>query len=128
MNKTKIIATLEPGTQSEDLCFTGQGAGGATAKGKIHIIEKKSDRLDLPEEAIVVVTATDESMVADLNRVQGIIAEQPGLTSHAAIVGRELNIPVVCNVLDATSLFKNGQTITIDSTTSHISYGSVSSR
>ncbi len=112
----------------EDLCFTGQGASGATAEGKIHIIEKKSDWLDLPEGAIVVVTATDESMIADLNRVQGIIAEQPGLTSHAAIVGRELNIPVVCNVLDATSLFKNGQTITIDGTTGHISYGSVSSR
>ncbi len=74
------------------------------------------------------VMLSDESMIAHLNRVQGIIAEQSGLTSHAAIVGRELNIPVICNVLDATSLFKNGQTITIDGTTGHISYGSVSSR
>ena len=53
---------------------------------------------------------------------------QAGLTSHTAIVGREPNIPVVCNVLDATSLFKNGQTITIDGSTGHISCGSVSSR
>jgi pyruvate kinase len=112
----------------EDLCFTGQGAGGTTAEGKIHIIEKKSDWLDIPEKAIVVITATDESMIVHLRQVQGIIAEQPGLTSHAAIAGRELNIPVVCNVLDATTLFKNGQTVTIDGTTGHISYGSLSSR
>ncbi|GAB6192964.1 pyruvate kinase [Desulfocastanea catecholica] len=112
----------------EDLCFTGQGASGATAEGKIHIIKQKSDWLDLPEEAIVVVNATDESMQAYLRQVRGIITEQAGLTSHAAIVGRELNIPVIGNVLDATTLFKNGQTVSIDGRTGRISYGSVSSR
>jgi pyruvate kinase len=112
----------------EDLCFTGQGASGASAEGKIHIIKKMSDWLDLPEKAIIVVTATDDSMMVHLRRVRGIITEQPGLTSHAANVGRELNIPVVCNVLDATTLFKNGQMVTIDGATGRISYGSVSSR
>ena len=112
----------------EDLCFTGQGASGTIAEGKIHIIEQESDWQELPEKTIVVVTTTDDSMRIHLRRVQGIIAEHPGLTSHAAIVGRELNIPVVCNVLDAKTLFKNGQTVTIDGATGHISYGSVSTR
>jgi pyruvate kinase len=112
----------------EDLCFTGQGASGASAEGKIHIIKNMSDWLDLPEQAIVVATATDDSMMVHLRQVRGIITEQAGFTSHAAIVGRELNIPVVCNVLDATTLFKNGQTVTIDGATGRISYGSVSSR
>lgn len=112
----------------EDLCFTGQGTGGAIAEGKIHIIKQQSDWLDLPEKAIIVVTGTDESMIVPPQQVQGIIAEQPGLTSHAAILGRELNIPVVCNVPGATTLFKNGQMVTIDGTTGRISYGSVLSR
>lgn len=112
----------------EDLCFTGQGASGTTAEGKIRVIKKAGDWLNLPEDAIVVVNATDESMLAYLRQVKGIITEQPGLTSHAAIVGRELNIPVVCNVLDATMLFKNGQTVTIDGSSGRISYGSISSR
>lgn len=112
----------------EDLCFTGQGASGATAEGKIRVIKNAGDWLNLPEDAIVVVNATDESVMVHLRLVKGIITEQPGFTSHAAIVGRELNIPVVCNVLDATGLFKNGQTVTIDGSTGHISYGSVSSR
>ncbi|MGB3209207.1 MAG: pyruvate kinase [Desulforhopalus sp.] len=112
----------------EDLCFIGQGAGGTAAEGVVHIIEKESDWRDRPEKAIIVTTATDESMIEYLPSVQGIITEQPGLTSHAAIVGRELNIPVVCNVLDAMTLFKNGQAVTINGSTGHISYGSVSSR
>jgi pyruvate kinase len=112
----------------EDLCFTGQGASGTTAEGKIRVIKNAGDWLNLPEEAIVVVNATDESMMVYLRQVKGIITEQPGFTSHAAIVGRELNIPVVCNVLDATTFFKNGQTVTIDGSTGRISYGSISSR
>ncbi|HSO09959.1 MAG TPA: PEP-utilizing enzyme, partial [Desulfoprunum sp.] len=75
-------------------------------------------------EVIVVVSSTNQAMVAHLGRVKGIIAEQPGFTSHAAIVGRELGIPVVCNVHDATSIFKNGQLVTINGTTGHICYGS----
>jgi pyruvate kinase len=112
----------------EDLCFTGQGASGTTAEGKIRVIKNAGDWLNLPEDSIVVVNATDESMMVHLRQVKGIITEQPGFTSHAAIIGRELNIPVVCNVLDATTLFKNGQTVTIDGATGRISYGSVSSR
>ncbi len=112
----------------EDVCFTAQGANGTIAEGKIHIVGQESDWQDLPENAIVVVSATDEAMRVHLRRVKGIIAEQSGLTSHAATIGRELNIPVVCNVLDAKTLFKNGQTVTIDGTAGHISYGSVSTR
>lgn len=112
----------------EDLCFTGQGASGNTAEGKIRVIKNAGDWRDLPEDAIVVLNATDESMMVYLRQVTGIITEQPGFTSHAAIVGRELNIPVVCNVLDATMLFKNGQTVTIDGSSGRISYGSISSR
>jgi len=107
-----------------DVCFSGQGIGAATAHGLVRIIETESDWNNLPEEVIVVVSSTNQAMVAHLGRVKGIIAEQPGLTSHAAIVGRELGIPVVCNVHDATSIFENGQLITINGSTGHICYGS----
>lgn len=107
-----------------DICFAGQGIGSTTAHGLVRIIDTDSDWQDLPEEVIVVVTSTDHTMLEHLARVRGIIAEQPGLTSHAAIVGRELGIPVVCNVPDATSIFENDQLITINGATGHICYGS----
>jgi pyruvate kinase len=109
-----------------DICFTGQGVSGTTAEGNIRVIRHESDWEDLPEQAIVVVTATYDSMIPNLRRVQGVIAEQPGLTSHAAIVGRELGIPVVCNIQGAVEMLENGQMVTIDGTTGHISYGSSS--
>ncbi|MGW8193177.1 MAG: pyruvate kinase [Desulforhopalus sp.] len=111
-----------------DICFTGQGVSGAIGEGKIRIIRQPDDWQNLPAQTIVVVHGTDDTMLPMLNEVQGIIAEQPGQTSHAAIVGRELNLPVVCNVLDAMAIFENDQTVTVDGTTGHIFYGSLRSR
>jgi len=108
-----------------DVCFTGQGIGSAMIDGEVRVILTEEDWIDLPEQAIVVLNATDHSMLDNLTRVRGIIAEQPGLTSHAAIIGRELEIPVICNVTNATKLFENGQTVTIDGATGQICYGNL---
>ena len=67
----------------------------------------------------------ESDLTAQLTKVRGIIAEQAGLTSHAAIIGRELGIPVICNVTNATKLFENDQTVTIDGSTGQICYGSL---
>ena len=106
-----------------DICYRGQGIGNNHAQGKIRIIRTEEDWENLPENTIVVVTSTNETMVPHLSKVRGIIAEAAGLTSHAAIVGRELNIPVICNIPDAIMLFENDQTVTIDGSTGNISYG-----
>lgn len=106
-----------------DICYRGQGIGSSHAQGQIRIIQKETDWENLPEDAIAVVSSTNEEMIPNLSKVRGIIAEAAGLTSHAAIVGRELDIPVICNIPDALMLFENDQTVTIDGMTGHISYG-----
>lgn len=110
-----------------DICVTGQGIGPNHTFGNIRIIEEESDWDNLPEQAIVVVSSTNESMVKNLSNVRGIIAEAAGLTSHAAIVGRELDIPVICNVGGALMIFENDQVVTIDGSTGHICYGNAQS-
>lgn len=107
----------------EDICFTGQGIGNKTAEGTVHIVESMDDFENLPEDAILVVGTTNSDMIPYLSRIKGIIAERPGLTSHAAMIGRELDIPTICDVMHATQYFQNGQKITMDCSTGHISYG-----
>lgn len=110
-----------------DICVTGQGIGDRYAQGIIRIISNEDDWLNLPEQAIVVVSSTNESMLSHLSKVIGIIAEAPGLTSHAAIVGRELGIPVICNIPGALNFFENDQPVTLDGATGHICYGTTHS-
>ncbi|WP_371932692.1 PEP-utilizing enzyme [Bacillus carboniphilus] len=43
-----------------------------------------------------------------------MVTEEGGLTSHAAVVGLNLGIPVIVGVENATELIKEGQEITVD--------------
>jgi phosphohistidine swiveling domain-containing protein len=103
--------------------FTGQGIGKETATGTTRIIKQDSDWQDLPQNPIVIVTATTPEMLPNLVQTKGIIAEQPGLTSHAALISRELGIPTILDVHGATHLFQNGQTVTMDCKTGKITVG-----
>jgi len=103
--------------------FTGHGIGKQSAAGISRIIRQESDWQDLPEDPIIIVTATTPAMLSYLPHVKGIIAEQPGLTSHAAVVSRELGIPTILNVHNATHLFQNGQTVIMDCETGKITVG-----
>jgi pyruvate,water dikinase len=49
-----------------------------------------------------------------LRSAAGIITEQGGLTSHGAIIARELGIPAVVGVAAATQLIQTGEDLTID--------------
>lgn len=109
-----------------NICLLGQGTSPGVAEGTVRIIRKHTDWENLPKDAIVVLQKTDRSMMEQLRFVRGIVAEASGLTSHAAIVGRELSIPVVCNVPDATFTLENGQIITIDGASGQVSFGRAS--
>nr|WP_238717998.1 putative PEP-binding protein [Petrachloros mirabilis] len=49
-----------------------------------------------------------------LHQAAGLVCERGGMTSHGAIVARELNLPAVVGVDQATQLLQSGQTLLID--------------
>jgi pyruvate kinase len=106
-----------------DICFTGQGIGKKKVSGTIRIINSEQDWENLPAKPIIVITKSDQSMLSYISQAVGIIAEAPGLTSHAAMVGRELSIPVICDVTQATIHLRNGQVVTLDPKLGQIYYG-----
>src|SRR5699024_11221938 len=75
---------------------------------------------------ILVTSATDKDMMPAIEKAGGIITEAGGLTSHAAVVGLSLGIPVVVGVQNACNVIKNGEYITIDSSTGDIHQGHAS--
>src|SRR6056297_3548494 len=57
---------------------------------------------------------TTPDMVPAMKRAAGLVTDQGGMTSHAAIVSRELGVPAVVGTDDATNRLRDGQTVTID--------------
>lgn len=65
-------------------------------------------------DKILVVRATDPGWMLALLHCKGLIAEQGNLLSHAAILGRELNLPTVVGITGATALISSGQWLKLD--------------
>ena len=72
---------------------------------------------------ILVIPETTNNLMGILRRAKGIITEKGGLTSHAAIVGLSLDIPVICGAEHATQILRSGITVTIDASTGTVYSG-----
>jgi len=57
---------------------------------------------------------TSPDMVPAMRRAAAIVTDEGGLTSHAAIVSRELGVPAVVGTKEATKKLTDGMLITVD--------------
>lgn len=94
----------------------GQCACLGKVRGKAKVVMSVSDSAKMNEGDILVSVATDPDLVPAMKKAAAIITEQGGVTSHAAIVSRELNIPCVIGTKVATKWLKDGDEIEVDAT------------
>lgn len=98
-----------------DILVKAQGIGRKSAYGKVVIAKNAKEALDKVKEGSILVTiASDKEMVPAIEKCSALITEEGGLTSHAAVVGLNVGIPVLVGVKDATTILKEGQEITVD--------------
>ena len=86
------------------------------ARGKVKIITRAEDMHKFNEGDVLVAIATDPDIVPAMRKAAAIVTEQGGVTSHAAIVSRELNIPCVIGTKIATKVLKDGDLVEVDAT------------
>lgn len=107
-----------------DVIAKGQGIGRRSAYGKA-VIAKSADKAidEISEGDILVTYGTERDMMPAIEKASGIITEEGGLTSHAAVVGLSLGIPVIVGVKDVFDLIADGEDITIDGAKGNIYQG-----
>ncbi|WP_200816604.1 pyruvate kinase [Halobacillus sp. Marseille-P3879] len=110
-----------------DVLLKGQGVGRKSAYGRVVVAKNAQDAIDRVEEGNILVTySTDRDMMTAVEKAGGIITQEGGLTSHAAVVGLSLGIPVIVGVEDALDKIKDGSDLTMDSTRGDIYEGHAS--
>ncbi len=62
-------------------------------------------------------------MMPIIEKASGIITEEGGLTSHAAVVALNVGIPVVVGVDQALNKIQHGEEITIDPSNGNVYQG-----
>ncbi|RLL48520.1 pyruvate kinase [Oceanobacillus piezotolerans] len=107
-----------------DVLVKGQGIGKSSAYGRIVHAKNGEEAINKVREGDILVTyGTDKDMMPAIEKASGLITQEGGLTSHAAVVGLSLGIPVIVGVNDVFELLEEGQDITIDGTSGHIYKG-----
>lgn len=92
----------------------GMGIGTHSTVGIVRKGNTPEELIDFQEGDILVAQSTDADIVPFFQMASGVIVEEGGLTSHAAIVGLHLKIPTLVGVENAMEIFENGEMITID--------------
>ncbi|MFE6168795.1 pyruvate kinase [Viridibacillus arvi] len=107
-----------------DMLTKGQGIGKSAAIGKALVVRNAEQALAQDTEGKIIVTiGSDRDMMPAISKCAGLITEEGGLTSHAAVVGLSLGIPVIVGVKDATTMISDGQELSIDAVSGVIYYG-----
>lgn len=92
----------------------GTGTGKGLASGRVKIVEKTEDIQGSVQGRIIILKEDAEECAAKLAGAAGIIYEAGGLTSIVSIVSRELGIPAIVGVANASKMFTNGEMVTMD--------------
>ncbi|ELZ14750.1 phosphoenolpyruvate synthase [Haloterrigena salina JCM 13891] len=99
---------------SGDVIVDGLGSSPGTVSGAARIVKKLDDLDKVGEGDIIVTEMTMPDMVPAMKRASGIITDEGGMTSHAAIVSRELGVPAIVGTTNATTVLEDGQVVTLD--------------
>jgi pyruvate, water dikinase len=105
-----LIASSLTSTAIKGLPAAG---GRVMATAQVMLGESKNLETMLPGR-ILVAKAIAPDWLPLLKQAVGIITEQGGMTSHGAIVARELGIPAVVNVPGITKLIQTGESLVLD--------------
>ena len=102
------------GGDDEGHLLSGIGASPGRVSGPVSIVRKLDELDKVSEGDVIVAEMTTPDMVPAMKRAVGIITDEGGMTSHAAIVSRELGVPAVVGAENATEQLRDGQLVTID--------------
>ncbi|MEH6758658.1 MAG: phosphoenolpyruvate synthase [Parasphingorhabdus sp.] len=92
----------------------GQAVGDRIGAGPVRIVGNSAELENVQSGDIMVAEATTPDWEPAMKRAAAIITEHGGRTCHAAIVARELGVPVIVGVAGVRGLLMTGQEVTVD--------------
>lgn len=101
--------TEKSGATQQPMC-----ACSGKASGKIKIVRNADDVRDFKQGEILVAKWTCVDFLTAMKKAAAFITEGGGITSHASVIARELNVPCIIGYKNATTTFKNGDVVEVN--------------
>lgn len=116
--KQEKTDALQEATTEHRVLLKGLPASPGFVSGKVHIIDDPKDINEFKQGEVLVTLMTSPDWVPAMKKAAAIITNNGGMTCHAAIVSREMQIPCLVGTTSrgqaATKTLKNGETVTVD--------------
>jgi pyruvate,water dikinase len=125
--QVKVSATAQSNSPAEAPDLTSSSSvslaveplmGLAASPGKTlapaWIAQDMTDLGKMPEGVVLVVAAIEPDHIPWLRQAAAIVTHRGGMTSHGAIVARELGLPAVVGVSAATEVIQPGEVLFVD--------------
>ena len=107
-----------------DVLVMGKGVTKGTVTAPVCVANTEQEAMDRFEAGqILVIEKTSNNILGLLKTAAGIITEEDGSDSHAAIVGMTLDIPVIVGAKNATQILRSGTAVTVDAYKGLVSSG-----
>jgi pyruvate,water dikinase len=97
-----------------DTVLTGAAGSGGVATGRARVVLDASDPGALEPGDVLIAPQTDPSWVPLFVPAAAVVVDVGAMGSHAMIVSRELGIPCVASVADATARIPDGAVVRVD--------------
>lgn len=99
--------------QQQDV-IEGQVAQGGIVRGTVKLVFGPQHLSKVNTDDILVSTATSPQLLPAMKRAAAFITDVGGVTSHAAIVSRELKKPCIVGTRIATQILRDGDEVEVD--------------
>jgi phosphohistidine swiveling domain-containing protein len=87
---------------------------GKIVRGKARILLTPRNLSKMKQGNVLVAPMTSPDYVVAMRKASAIITDEGGMTSHAAIVSRELRVPCIVGTKIATKVLKDGILVEVD--------------
>jgi pyruvate kinase len=92
----------------------GTGIGAGSVSGRVRLAHSPEEASRLQSGEILVVRETSAAYLEAIRRARGVIAEEEGRQSHAAVIAERLGVPVIVGVANATADLRQGEIVTLE--------------
>lgn len=92
----------------------GLAASPGVGAGPVRLVAKAGELRRVKKGDVLVTRMTTPDFVPAMMKTAAIVTDEGGMTSHAAIVSRELGVPCVVGTGNATKLLKEGISVSVD--------------
>lgn len=100
--------------------LSGHAASPGSVTGAVKILRSINEVAKLQPGDILVTTMTTPIWTSVFMNVAGIITDNGGMLSHAAIVAREMGIPAVVGTGQASKVLQDGQLVELNGSTGQV--------